>query len=82
MTGDFNPGNVERIAQDARRIHGLVADNVRHQGAVLALTGRVAELEAGLQLIGNELSLHADPGPAGVMFRGLLNSTLGSEGKA
>ena len=32
---------------------------------------RILELEAALQLIGNELSLHADQGPAGEAFRAL-----------
>ena len=37
---------------------------------------REAVLESALQLIGNELSLHADQGPAGVVFRSLLNPTF------
>jgi hypothetical protein len=37
---------------------------------------RIRELEAALQLIGNELSLHADQGPAGEAFRALLVPTL------
>ena len=38
---------------------------------------RIAQLESALQLIGNELSLHADKGPAGEAFRALLNPTFG-----
>lgn len=41
-----------------------------------ALNDRIAQLEAALQLIGNELSLHADQGPAGEAFRALLVPTL------
>jgi hypothetical protein len=38
---------------------------------------RIAQLESTLQLIGNELSLHADQGPAGEAFRALLSPTFG-----
>jgi hypothetical protein len=41
-----------------------------------ALVKRCAELETGIQLIGNELSLHADKGPAGEIFRSLLSPML------
>jgi hypothetical protein len=41
-----------------------------------AVQRRIRELEAALQLIGNELSLHADQGPAGEAFRALLNPTF------
>ena len=36
----------------------------------------IVQLESALQLIGNELSLHADQGPAGEAFRALLNPTF------
>jgi hypothetical protein len=41
---------------------------------------RIAALESALQLIGNELDLHADQGPAGEAFRALLVPTLETSG--
>ena len=41
-----------------------------------ALEARIAQLEAALQLIGNEYDLHSAYGPAGDMFRALLCHTL------
>lgn len=41
-----------------------------------ALVDGARALESALQLIGNELSLHADTGPAGEAFRALLNTTF------
>jgi hypothetical protein len=49
---------------------------------LLAARERIKALGAALQLIGNELSLHADQGLAGETFRALLNQTFAKETKS
>ena len=58
---DWGPGRMEMVT---------LFDHLKAEA-------RIAQLESALQLIGNELSLHADQGPAGEAFRALLNPTFG-----
>jgi len=61
---------------DEADYEALAALEERRNQTMLSYEARIRALEAALQLIGNELSLHADRGPAGEAFRALLNPTL------
>jgi hypothetical protein len=71
---------MSRQAGWGRVLSGLLRDDVsppKRAGARSAFADKL--LDAALQLIGNELSLHADKGPAGDAFRALLNPTFALE---
>jgi hypothetical protein len=79
-------------ASDVEKIEARIRELEAQNAALLAdvnqdegyerLKARCQKLEAALQLIGNELSLHADQGPAGEAFRALLVPTLETKGDA
>ena len=72
---------LNRVRELEAQNAALLADVNQDEGYE-RLKARCQKLEAALQLIGNELSLHADQGPAGEAFRALLVPTLETKGDA
>jgi hypothetical protein len=65
-------GELMALSQDDGKVERAL---VRSEEQLAALTATNARLESAIQFIGNELSLHGAVGPAGDMFRSLLNPT-------